>query len=170
MGCHTWFKKKIETPTIEEMKRAIGEIYMSEILSYQSVLSGKDSVEREFIREFIEGEDELTNDVDEFCREQILDLKKRSNLKDIDALKSEYTEAIHLNENRMICEIDGVWYETIDEFFDVFRSNKWETILKSREETLEFVGGEGNVRLGEDSLQKLEEFWKKYPDGLIELG
>jgi len=70
----------------------------------------------------------------------------------------------------MICEIDGVWYETIDEFFDVFRSNKWETILKSREETLEFVGVEGNVRLGEDSLKKLEEFWKKYPDGLIELG
>jgi len=84
MGCHTWFKKRIEAPAIEEMKRAIGDIYMSEILSYQSVLSGKDPVEREFIREFIEGEDELTNYVDEFCREQILDLKKRSNLKDID--------------------------------------------------------------------------------------
>lgn len=170
MGCHTWFKKRIETPAIGEMKRAIGEFYNQEILSYESALSGDDLEEREFIREFIEGEDELTNDVDEFCREQILDLNRRSNPEDIEKLKSEYIGVVNLSTGKLLCEIGGVWYETIDEFFDVFRSNKWETILKSREETLEFVRVDGNVRLGEDSLQKLEEFWKKYPDGLIELG
>lgn len=170
MGCHTWFKKRIKSPTIEEMKEVIGKFYKQEIFSYESALSGEDLEEREFIREFIEGEDELTNDVDEFCREQILDLNRRSNPEDVEKLKLEYIGVVNLINGKILFEFDGVWYETIDEFFDVFRSSKWETILKSREETLEFVGVDGNARLAEDSLQKLEEFWKKYPDGLIELG
>jgi hypothetical protein len=169
MGCHTWFKKRIKTPTELEMREVVDSFIDESVREYELALSGEDMEEREFIKEFIEGEDELTNDVDEFCLEQISLLKGKKGI-GIPHLEEEYIQTMHTKYRKLICKVGDCWYETIDEFFDVFRSSKWDTQLHSLEETSEFINIPGNARLDGDSIQKLGEFWKKYPDGMIELG
>lgn len=64
---------------------------------------------------------------------------------------------------------NGVLYEEIDEFHDLFRVGDYpETTLHSFEETTEFI--ENNKVKGDIYWDELKKFWEKYPDGLITFG
>lgn len=56
---------------------------------------------------------------------------------------------------------------------DLFRYRVYdsEIVLKSLEETLEFIADkDNNCEVFDYTIKKLEEFWEKYPNGRIEFG
>ena len=72
--------------------------------------------------------------------------------------------------NRIFYE-DGIFYKDCDIIDDnVFRSNKYDTNLKTEKEVLEFLNDDSVWLKADDAEQKIKDFFKEYPQGFIRLG
>ena len=66
-------------------------------------------------------------------------------------------------------EHNGVYYEEVESYYDIFRIRSYpKKVLLSKEETLRYITNtEREIVMYEDSVDLLEEFWEKYPNGMI---
>ena len=78
----------------------------------------------------------------------------------------------HQNDNELTEYIEGKGFYVETGFHDMFRKYGYpEDRLFSLQETLDYINNpENNCTVYEESIKRLEEFWSKYPDGMIDFG
>jgi len=157
MGCHTWFNKRLTIPVEQIKKEAISniEIVIKRWESYKS--TDQQMIFLGLTEERIENMLIFLNRCLQRCHKNYLG-----------TISYGYSleKSIHL--------FDGIFYEDA-EYHDLFRRGHYpDDILKSYDETISYI--ENNIDKisfhisKEWSIEKLKEFWTKYPDGLIYFG
>jgi hypothetical protein len=172
MGCHTWFHKKINV-TYEQAKKFLIKIYKNEITLYQTWI---DNPNDEYYVDLLEDYPEY--DIN-YCIKQCDIIKRKLRLVEggycKEAVMNKYDRGI---ANHVTYVKGKGHYQSLD-WCDTFRIPGYpEDILFSLEETLDFI--EKNKSLiyyyhqndvtGKDWKEQLEEYWKEYPDGMIDFG
>ena len=184
MGCHTWFYKLIdEQPTKEEKVRSFVERSSKfrdkccEALKNGgfSYRDGKDWYpfeDEEEAREhlqlldwFVENAyryEEFKVDYDSIDWNSGTPMTKEQELY---AGVEDYSR----DELNMVFKHNGKYYENLPEYGDVFRYREYGKILESKGATYELLEKDGCWKDGR-TYELVDEFWEKYPDGIIELG
>lgn len=171
MGCHTWFYKKVvPQPTYEEVKQYYLNIVDENIKLYQQMID--DTLDAETKEAYPEWTAEMG-----YKYLPVFERIKRiveKNLCQV-AVCNRYRN----NDNLTVYE-NGVFYEyTHDLTHDVFRIGGYPNDkLFSLQETLDFIEKykdkiyhyHFNNVTNQDWKEQLEEFWVKYPDGMIDFG
>ena len=167
MGCHTWFYKKIEGPTEEQIRKDLVVYFQETIQFYDSALNQKESLD-DLTKEVLEGvsDEELEVERDEFL---FLYRRFASGEMGIDEVNENWASSRfsrHIEYYRK-----GGWYETDDSLpHDLFRIGNYpETLLFSLEETLDFIQT-NKCTVYEYTDEKLRDFWAEFPDGMIRFG
>ena len=167
MGCHTWFYKKIEGPTEEQIRKDLVVYFQETIQFYDSALNHKESLD-DLTKEVLEGvsDEELEVERDEFL---FLYRRFASGEMWIDEVNENWASSRfsrHIEYSRK-----GGWYETDNSLpHDLFRIGSYpETLLFSLEETLDFIKT-NKCTVYEYTDEKLRDFWAEFPDGMIRFG
>jgi hypothetical protein len=167
MGCHTWFYKKIEGPTEEQIRKDLVVYFQETIQFYDSALNQKESLD-DLTKEVLVGvsDEELEVERDEFL---FLYRRFASGEMGIDEVNENWASSRfsrHIEYSRK-----GGWYETDDSLpHDLFRIGNYpETLLFSLEETLDFIKT-NKCTVYEYTDEKLGDFWAEFPDGMIRFG
>jgi hypothetical protein len=181
MGCHTWFYKKIETPKFEQIRETVKDRCQREIQFLEKLISHREEIDSELLEAYPEWTPEWAT--------SLLPLWKMiyefANGSDIDlSIFPEYffeedVEKENLLENLYASWTPGLteyvkgkgWYQEA-EYHDLFRKGGYpDDRLYSLEETLAYINNlENKCSVVDWTVPKLEEFWSKYPDGMITFG
>ena len=183
MGCHTWFYKLLEKqPTKEEKihsfikhssefcdkcKEALkngGFIYNNKKDWYPFDSEEEVSEHINMLNWMIENApkyEEFKSNYDSIDWNSDIPLTKEQQLY-IDV--ENYTL-----DNAMVISHAGKYYENLSNYTDVFRYHEYGKILTSKEETYELLES-NNCWKDDKTYEYVNEFWEKYPDGIIELG
>ena len=184
MGCHTWFYRRMEhQPTREDKIRACvagderfkakieealangGFVYRGEKRTWYPFGSEEEARERVGLLEW-----RIAN----ACRYE--DFKEAYD--SIDWGSSEpltreqelYAAVEHYKPgDLMAIEINGKYYENVPEFGDVFRYHEYGKVLESMDETHALLNTLG-YHEGDGVWKRVDVFWDRYPDGIIEFG
>ena len=184
MGCHTWFYKLIdEQPTKEEKVRSFVErssIFRDKCCEALknggfSHRNGKDWYPFEDEEEarwhlqlldwFIENAsryEEFKDDYDSIDWNSGETMTKEQELY---AAVEDYSR----DELEMVIKHNGKYYENLPEYGDAFRYHEYGKVLVSKEATYELLENKACWKDGR-TYERVDEFWEKYPDGIIELG
>jgi hypothetical protein len=73
------------------------------------------------------------------------------------------------DELEMVIKYNGKYYENLPEYGDAFRYHEYGKVLESKETTYELLEKAGCWK-DDRTYKRVDEFWEKYPDGIIELG
>lgn len=169
MGCHTWFYKK-EDLSYGNAKLAIIKKWKKDIEKYQKWIDNP--YNSEYIKLL-----KYYPDFDIPSLIKYVEILKRQ-LKFIEggyckvAVMNKYCDFISKRVSRYV---DGVGYFVeIDDFHDVFRIGNYPNDeLFSMQKTLDFIEKNKDKVYFHDEegwKNRLEEFWTKYPDGMIDFG
>ncbi len=190
MGCHTWGYRKISPqPTKEQITKAFKELFQRMIDNCKGILSNKHfnyDDDNSIYKSQEEAEQDLKNlqwFLENCEHSDDYKVNYENDLKNNDgelSIESELYELKHdlsifdetISPLRIFDEKTNAYYiETEDYYKDnMFRCYDWnQENLHSREETLKLI--ENNNNTVEDvNIDKVNEFWDKYPDGLIDFG
>lgn len=187
MGCHTWFYRRVaEQPSDSELIAQFTKVWTKTVQEYETYVKnggidgtgdwGAFESEGALI-ETIQKLKWMLNNVSSFRSfKPIFDADLEAETEFIHKEGELYYlvvyewEAPTLDGDRNLTTfVDGIYYREINKYHDLFRSNKYDTILKTKEETLRFLK-ENHIRISKDNKGKLLKFWEDYPNGLIELG
>lgn len=181
MGCHTWFYKLAHQPTEEEKiavfieKEKLFRGKVEEALSNGGFTyrGGKewypfgDEAEArehlELLDWFIENAPrymEFKKDYDSIDWDSETPMTKEQEL---------YAAVDDYDDGFMTIKHDGKYYVNVPEYVDVFRYHEYGKVLCSKEETYALLEDEKCVKY-DRTYECVDEFWEKYPDGIIELG
>ena len=165
MGCHTWAYKRIESPSFEEMKEFVLKVYKDSIEGLQKWIDNPQDEEYldmfksyrdwtiEFIKYWQEAEKRRVRLIEGgFCKQAVINKY------------CEYSDGI-------VDHYNGNFYKEIG-FHDMFRKYGYpQDKLFSLEETLAYINNpENECVINDNTFKWLEEFWAKYPDGMIDFG
>jgi hypothetical protein len=163
MGCHTWFYRKEERSIEEARKKFIAE-QKDMIKSWGLMLYNP----LDDCRVAYDWSDvDISNSIDVTERRIRMVEKGLCNVAVFNHQPSNDGQHLYINEKFYTCD---------DEMpHDTFRIGGYpETKLFSLEETLKFLeDNDGKIdywMTKEETIEKLKEFWTKYPDGMIEFG
>ena len=184
MGCHTWFYKKIESPSEETMKARIKDKCKEEIAFLNQLIYDREKIDQTLLKAYPEWTPEYAKEIIPHWENLI---------KYIEGKKIDISETIKYFfdtelEGELICNIyaslmsddwilkyvkgKGFYLET--EFHDIFRKYGYpEDKLFSLEETLQYINNPENecsISDKEYTIKELKKFWKKYPNGMIRFG
>ncbi len=182
MGCHTWFYKKMETPSNEVMYNSIKNVLDSNLKYYRLHFS--------FIKKALlfvyswilipafknsNRFKELHNEchIIYYGRELMLLKQNKDNT---EWLAKKYASISYAASLGLISFVEGkgLYHEPESDSLphDVFRVYDYPDIkLFSLEETLAFISNPKNeCKVFEETHDELVEFWTKYPDGMICFG
>jgi len=155
MGCHTWFYKKSKR-TIEEAREIFIDEAKKNIKLHHEVMLEPD--------EYWEDSGFTKEDSEIWCKvvERQIQIVEKG-LCNV-AVYNKQPEISFMTESGFFIEHEG--------YHDLFRKGGYPDIkLYSLEETLEYINDEeNNCRVFENTVERLEEFWKECPDGAIEFG
>ena len=117
-------------------------------------------------------QDDINNKVPVFSRESEL-YQMVMNWKapvDNDS-KVDYSDS-QVDELTIFDEQTGLYYTSVHRYNDMFRYYDYEQDnIHSLQETLELIKTNSTkAELYDDSMNKINEFWREYPDGLIQFG
>ena len=172
MGCHTWFYKKIDV-TYEEAKFHLIKVYTDEIELLQKWVDNP--LDEDYL-EMLEFYPEYTFD---FIFHNLEVYKRKLRMVENgyckEAVMNKYSDGTfkvhHYIKNKGM-------YKSLD-WCDIFRIGNYPTDkLFSLEETLDFIernkdniyGYHYNDVSKKDWKEQLEDYWKEYPDGMIDFG
>jgi hypothetical protein len=159
MGCHTWFYRKIERTQEQAKQNCLKGLLKSEKLNL-SILNDRN----------YNGID-WSDWTDDMLLKHDASLKKQ-----IRMVKNNFCQRAvwnHQNDKNLTEYIEGKGLYIEDTgFHDVFRKYGYpENKLFSLEETLDYINNtENNCTIYENTIERLKDFWKNYPDGFIEFG
>ena len=166
MGCHTWFYKKITGPTKTEASLKVEEASKTEVEILQRLIDDRGSFDPDLLEAYTEWTPEYAQKNIPFWEEQIS--KIQSGFFTEDWIFEKYLElGIEIKDY-----VPGKgWYISSDELpHDLFRQGGYpDDTLHSLEETLAYIK-KNNCTTYEYTENALEEFWTKYPDGMINFG
>jgi hypothetical protein len=85
--------------------------------------------------------------------------------------KCDYSDS-QVDELTIFDEQTGLYYTSVRRYNDMFRYYDYEQDnIHSLQETLELIKTNSTkAELYDDSMDKINEFWREYPDGLIQFG
>lgn len=158
MGCHTWFYRKIERTQEEAKQSCLRGLRKSEKLNLNILanrnykgLNWSNWTESELIKHDSYLKRQIRMVDNNFCKRAVWNHQDDENL-------TEY--------------IDGKGFYMETDFHDTFRKYGYpENRLFSLQETLDYINNPKNdCTIYENTIEILEEFWNKYPDGMIEFG
>jgi hypothetical protein len=177
MGCHTWFYKKLKTPSNEVMYKAIKDYFDRGISLNYKLAYDRDSLDPtwhsiwESIPPNVESyESNILHYVKSFGA---LEDKKE----DVEWLMAKYASIHHDNDNIgnvVFIEGRGLYHEPKDDRLphDLFRVWDYpEDMLFSYEESIQYINNPNiKCEIYENTFEDLKEFWDTYPDGMICFG
>ena len=158
MGCHTWFYRKIERTQEEAKQNCLRGLRKSEKLNLNILanrnyngLDWSDWTESELIKHDSCLKRQIRMVDNNFCQRAVWNHQDDENL-------TEY--------------VDGKGFYMETGFHDIFRKYGYpEDKLFSLQETLNYINNPENACVTYDkTFERLNEFWNKYPDGMIEFG
>lgn len=157
MACHTYFYRKIER-TQEEAKKLWIDAQKKSIERWEEIVNNSENKYREIY--FWTQQD---------CAFQLAVLKRQLRMVQNDFCK----KAIWNNQpdKELSVFVDGKGLYINDRSFNnCFRKYTYSDVqLFSLQETLDYIHNpENDCLVFEDTIQKITEFWNKYPDGFIE--
>ena len=183
MGCHTWFYKLIdEQPTKEEKVRSFVERFSKfrdkcrEALknggfSYRDGLDWYPYEDRKEVVKYLERLDWMIENASRYE-----DFKK-----DYDSIdwhscvpmtkEQELYAAVdyYSQDDSIVIKHDGKYYMNVPAYGDAFRFHEYGKVLESKDATYKLLENETCWKDGR-TYDLVDEFWEKYPDGIIELG
>ena len=159
MGCHTWFYRKIERTQEEAKQSCLQNLKRSRNLawkiyknptSYYGINWETTKEEQLYYIKYLNRQIRMVSN--NLCSRAVWD---RQNDEDL----TEYIEG------------KGLYIEDTG-FHDVFRKYGYpDDKLFSLQETLNYINNPENACVTYDkTFERLNEFWNKYPDGMIEFG
>ena len=167
MGCHTWGYNKWEGVSREEGIRNIKLRISAECDFCERLKNHRETIDADLLETYTEWTPEyaiekikywedLRNKLDEMTDTEIFNMYLRMDLLD---------EVVDYVEGKG-------WYKEVEGFWDPFRHlNFSEAQLFSLQETLDFMHDPKNQCIVYDySYDQVNEFWEKYPDGMIDFG
>ena len=157
MGCHTWFNKRVDR-NLEEAKANF----------LRNISKAKETNESVLIDKHFDG----INWTDYASDEDLIESIKRLSKTLEDFHNGLLPESV-IWENQLDGQyVDGKGFYIHVDYHDVFRKYGYpEDKLFSLQETLDYINDPKNECVINDTTVKiLEEFWKKYPDGMIYFG
>jgi len=158
MGCHTWFYRKIERTQEEAKQSCLRGLRKSEKLNLNILanrnyngLDWSDWTESELIKHDSYLKRQIKMVKNNFCQRAVWN---------------------HQNDGNLTEYIDGKGFYMEIGFHDTFRKYGYpEDRLFSLQETLDYINNpENDCTIYENTIERLKEFWNKYPDGMIEFG
>lgn len=163
MGCHTWFYRKIERTQKEANESCIKGLKKSRRLLWKIFKNptGYRGINWE----------EDCDSSKEKCLQSINIINRK-----IKAIYNKYYQKAvwnHQSDKELtIYIVNKRLFIEDTEFHDVFRKYGYpEDKLFSLEETLKYINDpEKNCTIYDNTIEKLKEFWNKYPDGMIKFG
>lgn len=167
MGCHTWFYTKFEineSKVLEDLKNNIN----TELQFFHDVIHNRTKVQEWLDKYYDIPYDEACINLKYF---EDLKHKIDNNLLSNVELFNIYIElGIHQDIIEYI-ENKG-WFINTDEFHDIFRKGGYPEIqLFSLQETLDYINNPDNQCTVYDyTIERLNEYWNMYPDGMINFG
>lgn len=166
MGCHTWFYKRIDSPSFEEMKEAVLKKYKESIENCEKWLSNPDSDDYKSI---LEAYPEWNSN--ELRKWMSVDLRKIKMIEGGYCRQAVVNKYCMFNPDIMI-EHEGNFYVDVDDFHDVFRKYGYpDDRLFSLQETISYINNPDNeCTIYDFTREKLVDFWSLYPDGMIDFG
>jgi len=181
MGCHTWFYKKAESPSNDEMRSVIKDRCEKEIDFLNRLIHHRNEINQDLLEAYPEWTSEWAADLIPKW-EKLLSF---ANGCDIDLsefpayfFEDDYSKDVLIEE--LYASWTGQVYVSGRGFFkeadyhDVFRKYGYpDDRLFSLEETLAYIDDPEkacSVHDREWTLITLNEFWEKYPDGMICFG
>jgi hypothetical protein len=166
MGCHTWFYKKIESPSDGEIRNLTLERCDKEIDFLERLINNRESIDSDLLEAYPDWTPEWAKGTKSFW----LEIKEsiENNTIELDELYDHYCDWV----GGLTEYIDGKGWFVECEYHDVFRKYGYpEDRLFSLQETLDYINNPNNkCVVYDDTNRRLEEFWNKYPDGFIEFG
>lgn len=185
MGCHTWFYKKIQEPSAKEVRNTVKDRCEKELSFLDRLINDRSSIDADLLEAYPEWTTEWTlimkdawQRIYTFANGGDLNINELpevfhrffDNNLDRDSIL-EHLYVMWTNELTEYVKGKG-WYVDTDEFHDIFRRGGYpDDRLFSLEETLAYIQNPENGCTTYDwTEQRLEEFWKKYPDGMIDFG
>ena len=158
MGCHTWFYRKIERTQEEAKQSCLRGLRKSEKLNLNILanrnyngLDWSDWTESELIKcdSYLKRQIRMVEN--NFCQRAVWN---------------------HQNDENLTEYIDGKGFYMETGFHDIFRKYGYpEDKLFSLQETLNYINNpENGCTVYEHTIERLKEFWNKYPDGMIDFG
>lgn len=157
MGCHTWFYKKVNGPTLQEAVDKLTQEYEGEI-EFLENYKGTDFTPEEIKR----SKEYFINEMSQIESGCLLDSQ----------IFEKYTSSDLSFEILVYAENKGFYLSSDELPHDLFRKYGYpETRLFSLEETLSYIHDKDNECFVYDYTEEsLKKFWKEYPDGMIEFG
>lgn len=158
MGCHTWFYRKIERTQKEAKESCLEYLKYSRNLGWKIYKNPNGYLG---INWQISKEEQL----------RYIHLLNRQ----IRMVSNNYCQKAvwnHQNDEDLVEYVDGKGLYIEAGFHDVFRKYGYpDDKLFSLKETLEYINNPlNNCVTNDNTLKWLNEFWEKYPDGMIEFG
>lgn len=196
MGCHTWFYKKVKNqPTDEDKIRFFKErqtkwlnlletavkdggfkySYTDELEWYPYNNADEASKDIEKVKWMLENVDHFKDFEENYKMDEFLETKESELYYTV-----VYVWKAPIDENsKPVFEDDdvddltvyrnGIYYSSVHRYDDCFRYHKYDTEVNSKETTFKLIE-DNNIKITDDTRNKLEEFWTLYPDGLIMFG
>lgn len=166
MGCHTWFYKKIENISDDNVRKTVIKGIQSELDFLDKLINDRNSLDKKLLESYPEW-------TPGYAKENITHWNKvmdsvKNNTIDKEELYDYYCDW----DSDLIDFVEGRgWYKQT-EYHDIFRKYGYpEDKLFSLEETLSYINNtENNCDVYDYTNEKLKEFWNKYPDGMIYFG
>lgn len=157
MGCHTWCAYKVER-TIEEARRLLIIQQEKFIKSWKKMIDNPQDacrIAQEWTQEYME-----------HCL-QIYERQLRM-------VKGGLCDVAVMNKQpEHSCYIKGKgFFIFTDEFHDLFRIGGYpDDQIFSKNECLQFVEkNKDKIQFFDDTYERLNDFWNKYPDGYMHFG
>lgn len=185
MGCHTWFYKKIQDPSSEEINATVKDRCEKELEFLDKLINRRNEIDEELLECYPEWTPEWAtvmkdawNKIYHFVDGGELNIKELP-----EAFNAFFDEGMSRDsilaflyemwtpELTNFVEGKG-WFEDTDEFHDVFRKYGYpDDMLFSLQETLDYIANPDNeCTTYEWTNRRLNEFWEKYPNGMIQFG
>lgn len=154
MGCHTWTYTKIEKPSKEMMIKELKEKFLSSKVFFENLTHSP---------EF----SEYSHQEKKECFDEISTLENYLN---IDFKNYEEVELDEIYDNycceKMVMHNGNIYAPT--EFHDMFRVSDYpEHVLLSLEDTIKYLETQKCYNV---NVNLIDNFWCKYPQGLINFG
>ena len=158
MGCHTWAYKKVERTQEEAKQSCLLKLKNSEKLNLNIL------------------KDRNYNGIDwsEWSEENLIWHNKiiKRQIKMVENNFCKRAVWNHQNDKELTEYVDGKGFYIEIGFHDMFRKYGYpDDRLFSLQETLNYINNpKNNCTVYDDTIERLNKFWAKYPDGFIEFG
>ena len=193
MGCHTWFYRKVEDPSVDKMMSTIEDRIERELTFLEKLINDRDSIDAELLECYSDWTPEWAVKNREFWTQLSMFLKGEAELRDSDKRKfwmhidvdNQNTELNNDKRESILKQLYSTWSDElyiegrgffVDDtgYHDEFRKYGYPNdLLFSLEETLAYIDDPKNKCFVSDrewTEKRLKEFWEKHPDGMIQFG